>query len=115
MTERQIGICDIVGNCKREKIDTSDLGMQQVQLCNLIGYLKKHTTVDTLLYTGGNSKNEPEYFFRKHLKEYGIKLQIVSNEIPRIHNFHLDSRTIKTVSLTAPSGSTDSAVKWPVL
>ena len=110
LTERQIGICDIVENCKREKIDASDLGMQQVRLRNLIGYLKEYTTVDTLLFTGGNSKNGPEYFFRKHLKEYGIKLQIVSNEIPRIHNFHLDSRTIKTISLTAPSGSANRAV-----
>jgi len=110
LIERQIGICDIVENCKREKIDASDLGMQLVQLRNLIGYLKEHTTVDTLLFTGGNSKNGPEYFFRKHLKEYDIKLQIVSNEIPRIHNFQLDSRTIKTISLTAPSGSANRAV-----
>ena len=110
LTERQIGICDIVENCKREKIDASDLGMQQVRLRNLIGYLKEHTTVDTLLFTGGNSKNGPEYFFRKHLKEYDIKLQIVSNEIPRIHNFHLDSRIIKTISLMAPSGSANRAV-----
>ncbi|MDX5584121.1 MAG: uracil-DNA glycosylase family protein [Aureibaculum sp.] len=110
LTERQIGICDIVENCKREKIDASDLGMQLVRLRNLIGYLKEHTTVDTLLFTGGNSKNGPEYFFRKHLKEYDIKLQIVSNEIPRIHNFHLDSRIIKTISLMAPSGSANRAV-----
>ena len=110
LTERQIGICDIVENCKREKIDASDLGMQQVRLRNLIGYLKEHTTVDTLLFTGGNSKNGPEYFFRKHLKEYDIKLQLVSNEIPRIHNFHLDSRIIKTISLMAPSGSANRAV-----
>ena len=110
LTERQIGVCDIVENCKREKIDASDLGMQQVRLRNLIGYLKEHTTVDTLLFTGGNSKNGPEYFFRKHLKEYDIKLQIVSNEIPRIHNFHLDSRIIKTISLMAPSGSANRAV-----
>ena len=110
LTERQIGICDIVENCKREKIDASDLGMQQVRLRNLIGYLKEHTTVDTLLFTGGNSKNGPEYFFRKHLKEYDIILQLVSNEIPRIHNFHLDSRIIKTISLMAPSGSANRAV-----
>ncbi len=110
LTERQIGIYDIVENCKREKIDASDLGMQQVRLRNLIGYLKEHTTVDTLLFTGGNSKNGPEYFFRKHLKEYDIKLRLVSNEIPRIHNFHLDSRIIKTISLMAPSGSANRAV-----
>jgi len=110
LTERQIGIYDIVENCKREKIDASDLGMQQVRLRNLIGYLKEHTTVDTLLFTGGNSKNGPEYFFRKHLKEYDIKLQLVSNEIPRIHNFHLDIRVIKTISLMAPSGSANRAV-----
>lgn len=107
---QQIGICDIVESCEREKIDASDLGMQQVQLRNLIDYLKEYTTVKTLLFTGGNSKNGPEYFFRKHLKEYGIKLQIVSNEVPRIHQFELDERIINTVSLTAPSGSANRAV-----
>ena len=115
LIERQIGICDIVENCKREKIDASDLGMQQVQLRNLISYLKEHTAIDTLLFTGGNSKNGPEYFFRKHLKRYSIKFQIVSNEVPRIHQFNLNSRIIRTISLTAPSGSTDSAVKWLII
>jgi len=122
LTERQIGICDIVENCKREKIDASDLGMQQVQLRDLIGYLKEHTTVNTLLFTGGNSKNGPEYFFRKLLKGHNIQFEIISNEVPRIHQFILpvisnklskekfQSRIIKTISLTAPSGSANRAV-----
>ena len=110
LIERQIGICDIVENCKREKIDASDLGMQQVQLRNLIGYLKEYSAIDTLLFTGGNSKNGPEYFFRKHLKSYSIKFQVVSNVVPRIHQFNLNSRIIRTISLTAPSGSANRAI-----
>ena len=110
LTERQIGICDIVESCEREKIDATDLGMQRPILRDLIQYLKQYTTIDTLLFTGGNSKNGPEYFFRKHLKGYGIKFQIVSNEVPRIHQFNLNSRIIRTISLTAPSGSANRAV-----
>ena len=105
-----IGICDIVESAEREKIDASDLGMQNAVLRDLIGYLKQYPNVDTLLFTGGNSKNGPEYFFRKHLKDHNLKLELVNNDIPRIHQFRLNERIIRTVSLTAPSGSANRAV-----
>lgn len=110
LIERQIGICDIVEKCERKKIDATDLGMQHPQLRNLIGYLNEHSSINTLLFTGGNSKNGPEYFFRKLLKEHNINFEIISNEVPRIHQFNLNSRIIKTISLTAPSGSANRAV-----
>lgn len=105
-----IGICDIVESCKRTKIDATDLGMQHVVLRDLIGYLKEFPKIDTLLFTGGNSKNGPEYFFRKQIKQYHLSLQIVDGNTPKIHQFVLDNRIIKTVSLTAPSGSANRAV-----
>lgn len=137
LIKRNIGICDIVESAEREKIDASDLGMQNIVLRDLVDYLKRFPKVDTLLFTGGNSKNGPEYFFRKHLKDYNLKLKLVSNEVPRIHQFELchserseesfankrdneipqsqssfrnDKRIIKTVSLTAPSGAANRAV-----
>ncbi|MEZ4811822.1 MAG: uracil-DNA glycosylase family protein [Allomuricauda sp.] len=118
LLRHRIGVCDIVQSAEREKIDASDLGMQNVVLRDLIGYLHEYTNVDTLLFTGGNSKNGPEYFFRKQLKEHGLQLEVVSNEVPRIHQFELPvtssavekSRIIKTVSLTAPSGTANRAV-----
>ncbi len=115
----KIGICDIVESCERDKIDASDLGMQNIKLRNLIEYLKQYPKVDTLLFTGGNSKNGPEYFFRKHLRDYNLKLELVSNEIPRIHQFTLchtersrsvSLRTIKTISLISASGSANRAI-----
>jgi len=111
--KRRIGICDIVEGAVRERVDASDLGMQNIQLRDLVRILQTYPNVDTLLFTGGNSKNGPEYFFRKHLKDYGLQLQTVSSEVPRIHRFVLPSendRVIKTVSLTAPSGAANRAV-----
>ncbi len=118
LRKRGIGICDIVASSERLKIDASDLGMQQIQLRNVIGYLHKYPKVHTLLFTGGNSKNGPEYFFRKHLNEFGLRLKLISNEVPRIHEFKLPSaehdieveRTIRTVSLIAPSGAANRAI-----
>lgn len=123
LISRGIGVCDIVHSCQRDKIDASDLGMQQIQLRDVVSYLYQYPQIDTLLFTGGNSKNGPEYFFRKHLKEYQLQLELVSNEIPRIHQFKLSSklssraesrdnsnRTIKTVSLTAPSGAANRSI-----
>ena len=74
LINKQIGVCDIVESAEREKIDASDLGMQNIKLRDVIGYLKQYPNINTLLFTGGNSKNGPEYFFRKHLKTYQLKL-----------------------------------------
>ena len=63
------------------------------------------------MFTGGNSKNGPEYFFRKHLKEKGgFKMKRVGVGTPKVHEFELDGRQIRTVSLTAPSGAANRAV-----
>ena len=107
-----IGICDIVASAKRKKIDASDLGMQDVILRELISVLEKHSKINTLLFTGGNSKNGPEYFFRKLIKEQQMKLEVISDVVPRIHCFELpeSQRVIHTVSLTAPSGAANRAV-----
>ena len=112
LRKRGIGICDVVESSFREKIDASDLGMQKVALRNMLEIIRNHPKIDTLLFTGGNSKNGPEYFFRRHLKssEEDIKLKLVDNEPPRIHQFILDGRLIKTISLIAPSGSANMAI-----
>lgn len=112
LIRRCIGICDIVQLAKREKIDATDLGMQDVELRDLIYILGQYPQVNTLLFTGGNSKNGPEYFFRRLLKSYQIKLEVIDSEVPRIHQFtHPDTRKeIRTISLTAPSGSANRAV-----
>jgi len=116
LIEHKIGVCDIVESCERDKIDASDLGMQNIILRDVIGYLKQYPTIETLLFIGGNSKNGPEYFFRKHLKDYNLKLELLSNEIPRIHQVkipdftNLRERIIKTVSLTSSSGAANRAV-----
>ena len=110
LTEHRIGVCDIVASAYRKKIDASDLGMQNVQLRPIFEILAKHKQINTLLFTGGNSKNGPEYFFRRKAKEHQIELQEVSAIVPRIYQFEWAGRTIKTVSLTAPSGAANRAV-----
>ncbi len=110
LIEHQIGVCDIVASAEREKIDASDLGMTNIVLRDLVGYLKQYPHIDTLLFTGGNSKNGPEYFFRRHLRDYNLKLELVNNEVPRIHKFQLQNRTIKTVSLTSGSGAANISI-----
>jgi G:T/U-mismatch repair DNA glycosylase len=115
LIQHKIGVCDIVECAERDKIDASDLGMKHIKLRDVVSYLQVYPKIDTILFMGGNSKNGPEYFFRKHLKSYNLRLNLVSNSIPRIHEFELDGaknpiRTIKTVSLTSPSGSANRAI-----
>ncbi|MGB6267553.1 MAG: uracil-DNA glycosylase family protein [Olleya sp.] len=119
LIKHYIGVCDIVDSCERTKMDASDLGMTNIKLRDVIGYLKQYPTIDMLIFIGGNSKNGPEYFFRKHIKDYNIKLGLVSKETPKIHQFQLNCdtersrsaiRTIKTVSLTSSSGAANISI-----
>ncbi|WP_282136859.1 uracil-DNA glycosylase family protein [Seonamhaeicola maritimus] len=110
LIKHQIGVCDIVESAEREKLDASDLGMTNIKLRDVIDYIKKYPNINTILFTGGNSKNGPEYFFRKHIKDYGLKLELVNNKIPRVHQFYMGERTIETVSLTSASGSANRAI-----
>jgi G:T/U-mismatch repair DNA glycosylase len=110
LIKNNIGICDIVASCQRKKLDASDLGMENIQLRDMLFYLKKFPKVDTLLLTGGNSKNGPEYHLRRQLKAQNIPLNQISSETPKIHTFQIGKRTLKSVSLTAPSGAANRAV-----
>ncbi len=110
LISRELGICDIVASAQRYKIDASDIGMQDVQLRDIFSYLTTYRKVSTLLFTGGNSKNGPEYFFRKAAKKKNIVLVPESTEVPRTYKFSWQGREITTVSLTAPSGAANRAV-----
>ncbi|MFS4469461.1 uracil-DNA glycosylase family protein [Maribacter sp. 2210JD10-5] len=112
LLDQKIGVCDIVASAERTKIDASDLGMQNVQLRDMLFYLSEYPNVKTILFMGGNSKNGPEYFFRKLVKESNLELSVISDVVPRIHEFvHPSTKnSIRTVSLTAPSGAANRAI-----
>lgn len=110
LIQHKIGICDIIDSCEREKINASDLGMKNIKLRNLLKYLSENITIDTILFMGGNSKNGPEYLFKKHLKSYSIPLYQTSNNSPKIHQFNLNNRIIKTVSLISPSNAANRSI-----
>lgn len=110
LIDQRIGVCDIVESAEREKIDASDLGMKNIILRDILSYLNIFNNVNTLLFIGGNSKNGPEYFFRKHIRDYKIKLEVVSGQVPRIHQFLLNERMIQTVSLTSSSGAANLSI-----
>ena len=110
LIKNNIGICDIVASCERKKLDASDLGMENIKLRNMFFYLTKFPKIDTLLLTGGNSKNGPEYHLRRQLKTQNILLNQISSNTPKIHSFKIGKRSIKSVSLTAPSGAANRAV-----
>lgn len=110
LIKQKIGVCDIVESCNRSEINASDLGMQDIRLRDVVGYLKEYPSIEMLLFTGGNSKNGPEYFFRKHLNDHNLKLELLDNSIPRRHQFLLGKRIVQTVSLTSASGAANRAV-----
>lgn len=110
LKKEHIGICDIVESCKREKIDASDLGMTNIKLRDILGYLKQYPKITTIIFTGGYCKNSPEYFFRKILKSQKINYTNFKNTVPKTHQFIFDKRTIKTISLTSPSNAANRSI-----
>lgn len=112
LCQRGIGVCDMVASARRNTINASDIGLNDIELRDLVSILEEHPKIKTLLLTGGNSKNGPEYLLRRHLKSYNISLKSISKQVPRIHSFLLPEtdRELRTVTLTAPSGSANRAV-----
>jgi len=110
LRREKLGICDIVGSCKREKVDSSDLGMQNIELRDLLLQLEKHSSLNTFIFTGGNSKNGPEYLFRKQLRTAGLKLTCTKSDVPREHVFNYAGREVVTISLTSPSNAANRAI-----
>lgn len=106
-------------------MESSDLGMMDIRQRNILRQLELHPTITTLIFTGGNSKNGPEYLFRRQLKEQmdtdgasvikasgtsDLQLHCVDSEVPRKHRFTLYNRTYTTVSLTSPSNAANRAI-----
>jgi len=110
LISQRIGICNIVASCRREKIESSDLGMKDITLRDIIVQLERHSSIHTLIFTGGNSKNGPEYLFRKQLRKYGLQLECVQDKIPRIHSVTWSNRRILTISLTSPSSAANRGI-----
>jgi len=110
LRREHLGICDIVASCKRQKVDASDIGMQAITLRDILFQLQKHPNITTIIFTGGNSKNGPEYFFRKQLKENGLTLTCVHNQVPKRHTFFYSEREITTIALTSPSNAANRAI-----
>ncbi|MFT5700019.1 MAG: G:T/U-mismatch repair DNA glycosylase [Desulforhopalus sp.] len=110
LRREHIGICDIVASCKRHKIDASDFGMHDITLRDILLQLREHPSLVTIIFTGGNSKNGPEYLFRKHLKENELELNCTKETVPRKHTFSYNKREITTVSLTSPSNAANRAI-----
>lgn len=110
LIKNRIGICDMVDTCQRQKVDASDLGMQAVRLRNILEYITINEHIETLLFMGGNSKNGPEYLFRKHMRSLGKRLKPVSLDQPKIHQFTIGMRKIRTVSLISPSSSANRSI-----
>jgi G:T/U-mismatch repair DNA glycosylase len=110
LIQNGIGICDVIESCTRRKIDASDAGMDQIKMRNLLNYIVKNKDITTLLFMGGNSKNGPEYLFRKLIKSLGLELINISTDRPKIHELHLESRKIQTISLISPSSAANRSI-----
>ena len=106
-------------------MESSDLGMMDIRQRDILRQLELHPTITTLIFTGGNSKNGPEYLFRRQLKDQSdtneaavlkasgasdLQLHRVDSEVPRKHQFTLSNRIYTTVSLTSPSNAANRAI-----
>ena len=66
LLEQKIGVCDIVQSAERQKIDASDLGMQNVKLRDLVTYLKEYPNIETVLFMGATVKMAQNTFLESN-------------------------------------------------
>lgn len=110
LINNKIGVCDIVESCYRNKFDASDLTMENIILRDILKYLKDYKNIETIIFTGGNSKNSSEYFFKRVLKKNNIKIELINKNLPKQHRFIFDNRIITTISLTSPSNAANKSI-----
>lgn len=109
LIKKNIGICDIVESCFREKINASDLGMKNIKLRDILSYLNTYPNIQKIIFTGKNSKNSPEYFFRKTILNT-YKLEEIENTNIRTHKLIFNNREIFIYSLTSPSNAANRSI-----
>ena len=102
-------------SCKKERFDSSDNSMKDVVLRDILNYLKEYKSIDTIFFTGKNSKNSPEYFFRQILKNKKIKYEKIENDFLRVHKFIFENRAIFTISLISPSNAANKSIGANIL
>lgn len=115
LAAEKIGICDLVDSCQRHQINAADLGMTKIRMRALLAVLKEQPQLKTMLFVGGNSKNGPEYLFRKQLKSEKLQLEVFADELLRCHRFEYKGRSVITYSLISPSKAANRAIGGNVL
>lgn len=110
LKKNNIGICDIVESCERQKIDASDLGMNQLVTRNLIGVLQGHSSIEILLLMGGMSVNGPGYLLKKQLQSHQIPFKMHSEDAFKSIEFNLKQRRVKAYVLISPSSAANRAI-----
>jgi G:T/U-mismatch repair DNA glycosylase len=110
LKNNNIGICDMINSCERNKINASDLGMNNIILRDTMRTISENPTIKTILFMGGNSKNGPEYLFRKQLRSHLVPYKLINNISPKIHEIDINDRVIQTVSLISPSNAANRSI-----
>jgi G:T/U-mismatch repair DNA glycosylase len=110
LVKNRIGICDMLESCTRQRMEASDQGMKDIRLRDLKRILEEHSEMEMLLFMGGNSKNGPEYLFKRHAKENGLKMILKRSESPRINELYFSGRKISCISLISPSSAANRAI-----
>ena len=89
--------------------------MNDIVLRDILNYLKVYKNINTILFTGKNSKNSPEYFFRQILKKRKIDFTKIEHKSLRIHKFIFENRVIFTISLISPSNAANKSIGANIL
>lgn len=110
LRKMKIGICDIVQSCERKNVDASDLGMMKIRMRDILGEIAKCPSISLLIFMGGNTKNGPEFLFRRHLQDRRMKFDCIKETTPKMHRFTYKGRQVGTVSLTSPSSAANRAI-----
>lgn len=110
LVENNIGICDLVESCEREKNDASDVGMLNIETRNIFGVLECFPKITKLFLMGGKSKNGPEYLLKRLVKQKQVSWNLIRERPIREHSLTVDERRVHVFTLISPSSAANRSI-----
>jgi G:T/U-mismatch repair DNA glycosylase len=99
-----IALSDTVYSCTRKAVTSKDSDLIVVEKMDILGLLKQHPSLQTIILTGSSGQVSAHKLFYEHLHENAIAFTVELSKPPITGSFNLGNRHIKTHSLYSTSG-----------
>jgi G:T/U-mismatch repair DNA glycosylase len=106
LTDKNIGITDIIAECVHENGNSGDKDLKKISQKDIGKLLAKNPSINTLIYTSRFISEQIKKAFKKYGNNYKVR-----NEDNRGHLIEIDGKQYSVIVLYSPSNSAARALK----